>query len=240
MLERIEFTDAARWGGAIDAALAAHPQALPGARGAGAAAPTLAPHLARMAARMLADVMATRLPDGIVLGAIPAAKRLAELEFSLPAPSVSALTLNAVLKRDGYDVPRLAFRDLEGYLKGYIDLVFEHDGRYYVLDWKSNHLGYAASDYGPAALAEAMAEHGYHLQYLLYSLALERYLRHRLPDYDRDRHFGGVLYLFVRGVRPDWRNDDGSATGIYFHRPAAATLARLEALFAPAPEEVTS
>jgi exodeoxyribonuclease V beta subunit len=132
----------------------------------------------------------------------------------------------------GYDVPRLAFHDLEGYLKGYIDLVFEHSGRYYVLDWKSNHLGYATSDYGPAGLQAAMAEHSYHLQYLLYSLAVDRYLRYRVPDYRHDTHFGGVLYLFVRGVRPDWVNADGTPTGVFHHRPTAATLARLDALFA--------
>jgi exodeoxyribonuclease V beta subunit len=104
-----------------------------------------------------------------------------------------------------------------------------------VLDWKSNHLGYAPADYGPAELQAAMAEHGYHLQYLLYALAVDRYLGHRVPGYRHDTHFGGVLYLFVRGVRPDWANPDGTPAGVFHHRPAAATLARLDALFAPVP-----
>ena len=229
IFERIDFTDRSGWSNAIERALAAHPQAGPGARAAGQA-----PALAAMAARMLGDVLATTLPGGIVLGAIPGARRLSELEFSLPAPRVSASALNDALKRIGCDVPRLAFRDLEGYLKGFIDLVFEHDGRFYLLDWKSNHLGYAPSDYAPAALQSAMAEHSYHLQYLLYALALDRYLRRRVPGYRADAHFGGVLYLFVRGVRPDWVNPDGTPAGVFHHRPVPAALARLDALFSDA------
>jgi len=229
ILERSDFTDPTGWNDAIARGLFVHPQSLPGVRAA-----EQSPLLEGMAARMLADVTSTRLPDGIVLGAIPAVRRLNELEFSLPSPRVSARALNAALGSLGYDVPRLAFRDLEGYLKGYVDLVFEHGGRYYVLDWKSNHLGYAPSDYGPAALRAAMTEHSYHLQYLLYSLAVGRYLEHRVADYGHDTHFGGVLYLFVRGVRPDWVNPDGTPAGVFHHRPSAAALARLDALFAPA------
>ena len=233
IFERIDFTAPAGWNDAIARGLSAHPQFLPGVRAA-----EQSPLLASMAARMLTDVTRTTLPDGIVLGSIPTTRRLTELEFSLPAPRVSAHALNAALRSLGYDVPRLAFRDLEGYLKGFIDLVFEHGGRYYVLDWKSNHLGYAPSDYGPAALQAAMAEHSYHLQYLLYALAVDRYLRHRVPGYRHDTHFGGVLYLFVRGVRPDWVNADGTPAGVFHHRPTAATLARLDALFAQEPAKV--
>ncbi|HMA30331.1 MAG TPA: UvrD-helicase domain-containing protein, partial [Casimicrobiaceae bacterium] len=231
IFERVDFTAPAGWHDAVTDGLSAHPQFGAGTR---AGQP---PQFARMAARMLADVMNTTLPDGIVLGSIPTTRRLTELAFSLPSPRVSASALNATLKHLGYDVPRLAFRDLEGYLRGFIDLVFEHGGRYYVLDWKSNHLGYAPDDYGTAGLQAAMAEHSYHLQYLLYSLAIDRYLGHRVPGYRYDRHFGGVLYLFVRGIRPGWVNADGSATGVFHHRPTAATIARLDALFAELPAE---
>jgi len=233
IFEHIDFTAPAGWSDAIDRGLSAHPQFVPGARAAEQSA-----LLASMTARMLNDVTRTTLPDGIVLGSIPNARRLTELEFSLPAPRVSAHALNVALRDLDYSVPRLAFRDLEGYLKGYIDLVFEHGGRYYLLDWKSNHLGYAPSDYDPAGLQAAMAEHSYHLQYLLYSLAVDRYLGHRVPGYRHDTHFGGVLYLFVRGVRPDWVNADGSPAGVFHHRPTAETLARLDALFAKVPAKV--
>ena len=85
-----------------------------------------------------------------------------------------------------------------------------------------------------------MTDHGYHLQYLLYSLAVDRYLRHRVPGYRHDTHFGGVLYLFVRGVRSDWINADGTPAGVFHHRPSAATLARLDALFGSANAAVAS
>ncbi len=130
-------------------------------------------------------------------------------------------------------MPRLGFATLRGFLKGFIDLVFEHDGRYFVLDWKSNHLGDRAADYAHAPLAAAMAAQGYHLQSLIYSLALHRHLRCRLRDYRIERHFGGVLYLFVRGLRPHWRDDDGQPTGLHFHRPPPAVIEDLSALFEP-------
>jgi exodeoxyribonuclease V beta subunit len=148
--------------------------------------------------------------------------------------------LSAVLAEHRYAVPRLSFATLEGYLKGFIDLVFEHGGRYYIVDWKSNHLGQAPDAYGPAALARAMNVHGYHLQHLLYALALHRYLARRLAGYAFDVHFGGVLYVFVRGVRPAWRTPDGTAAGVYFHRLERTMLAELERLLAPARMEVAS
>jgi exodeoxyribonuclease V beta subunit len=187
-----------------------------------------------MLARLAADVLAAPLPDGIVLGRVTTARRLVELGFHLPAPQLAAEALDDWLAHAGYAVPRLVFGALAGYLKGYIDLVFEHEGRFYVLDWKSNHLGYAADDYGPARIDAAMAEHGYHLQHLLYGVALHRHLGRNLPDYDYDRHFGGVLYLFVRGLRPGWVAADAPA-GVFFHRPEAAVLASLDALIAASP-----
>jgi exodeoxyribonuclease V beta subunit len=233
IFEHIDFTEPAGWKDGVDRGLFAHPQFLPGARAVGQSS-----LLAGMAVRMLTNVMSVKLPGGIVLRSIPTGRRLTELEFSLPSPRVSANALNAMLKSADYDVPRLTFRTLEGYLKGYIDVVFEHGGRYYVLDWKSNHLGYVPGDYGPAELRAAMAEHGYHLQYLLYALAVDRYLKHRIPGYRHDAHFGGVFYLFVRGVRPDWVNADGTPAGVFHHRPSAVTLARLDTLFAPAQAKV--
>ncbi|MEO8133279.1 MAG: exodeoxyribonuclease V subunit beta [Betaproteobacteria bacterium] len=225
VLERIDFTQPSTWSDGIARGLGAHPQALPDSGTANARRP-----LAAMIARMLADVMNTTLPSGATLGAIPLHKRLTELEFSMSSGEVSANQLNRLLAQLGYAVPRLTFGSLEGYLKGFIDLVFEDGGRYYILDWKSNHLGYAAADYSRESMESAMVEHGYHLQYLIYSLALDRYLAHRMAHYSFDDHFGGVLYLFIRGVRPRWTNPDGMATGVYHHRPAATTLGALDRL----------
>ena len=112
-------------------------------------------------------------------------------------------------------------------LKGFIDLVFRHDGRYYLLDYKSNYLGENGEAYTPQAMAQAMQAHRYDLQYQLYTLALHRYLRHRIADYDYERHFGGVIYLFLRGV-------DGEAgqQGIFTTRPDPALITAMDALFA--------
>jgi exodeoxyribonuclease V beta subunit len=164
------------------------------------------------------------------LADLPLSRRLTELEFHLPAQRLDAGALNRALAELGYRVPPLTFGALAGYLKGFIDLVFEHEGRYFVLDWKSNHLGRRAADYSPDALAPTMDEAAYRLQYLLYSVALDRYLARRLPGYDAETHFGGVLYLFVRGLRPDWRAPDGQPAGLFFDRPPVSALRRLSAL----------
>jgi exodeoxyribonuclease V beta subunit len=235
VFERIDFSDAAGWPDAIRAALERYP-----ALAAQLPDRDARPRMARMLAAMLRDVLATALPHGIRLRDIPPPRRLVELEFSLPAPRLGAASLNAALHRLGYAGPRLNFAMLSGYLKGYMDLVFEHAGRYYLLDWKSNHLGFRRHDYQGASLAAAMAGHGYHLQYLLYTVALHRYLGRRIADYRYDRHFGGVLYLFVRGVRPDWTSADGSAGGVYGHRPAHAAVLELEALLCAPPTQAAS
>lgn len=112
-------------------------------------------------------------------------------------------------------IAELDFAGLSGHLRGFIDLVFEHEGRYYVVDYKSNHLGARAGDYLPRRLAVAMAEHHYHLQAHLYVVALHRHLASRLAGYDYERHFGGVLYLFLRGLVPAL----GGRTGVFADRP---------------------
>lgn len=226
VFEQIDFTDATSWDAAIEHALQHHPQTgLSGAE---------CQRLPAMLRRMLREVLCTPLLDRpgerMRLDGITQSQRLVELGFHLPVPQLDASRLNAWLASRGYRVPRLSFGDLAGYLKGYIDLVFEHGGRYWVLDWKSNHLGERPADYGPAALEAAMQAHGYHLQHLLYSVALHRHLGRSLPGYDYERHFGGVLYLFVRGVRPGWRLADGQQAGVYHHRVAAHTLAELDAM----------
>lgn len=233
LFEAIDFTDRDGWPNAIASVLAAHPQALPGLP-----ANEASRRLGRMLRRLLDDVLATPLPDGIVLGALPRRRRLVELGFHLSTGEVTPKMLNGWLREHGYAIPRLGFAPLAGYLKGFIDLVFCHAGRYYVLDWKSNHLGYTPADYSCASIATAMAEHAYHLQYLIYTLAVHRYLRQRVPDYEYARDFGGVLYLFVRGVRPAWRtvaaDGESIACGIYHHRPSASTIASLDGLLAGA------
>lgn len=225
--EHIDFTDPQSWNNAIAAALTQFPQHLPGLSAAESA-----PRLSRMLRRLFDDVLATPLAGEVVLNRVAYPQRLTEMAFRIPALGLTPQALNDWLKKHHYGMPRLTFRDLDGYLQGYIDLVFAHKGRYYLLDWKSNHLGNTPEAYFPQRLAEEMAGHGYHLQYLLYTLALKRYLALRLPDFDYERDFGGVFYLFVRGVRPGWKTPEGQPTGVYFHRPPEAAMDSLEALIA--------
>jgi exodeoxyribonuclease V beta subunit len=188
-----------------------------------------------MLLRLLREVTATELIDGLRLNGIPLCRRLTELEFNLPVRDLQAAALNDALKRFGYAGPRLTFGALDGYLKGFIDLVFEHRGQFFILDWKSNHLGHDPASYSSKPLAEAMAEHGYHLQHILYTVAVDRYLQRRMADYSYETHFGGVLYLFVRGVRPTWKNADGSAAGVLFHRIDPGALRQFDALLGASP-----
>jgi len=235
VFEHIDFTAPAGWHAAITAALRRLRPSMPGVgSGSGSDAD---PKQVRMLQRMLADVISTPLPVGtnqpLVLSGLPMSRRLIELEFHLPSHRLEASALNEALSRFGYAVPRLGFTALRGFLKGFIDLVFEHDGRFFILDWKSNYLGDQPADYANAPMDSAMTEQGYHLQYLLYSVALDRFLKRRLPDYRPEQHFGGVLYLFVRGVRPGWTTDGGLPTGLYFHRPSPEVIEGLSALFEP-------
>ena len=224
LFERIDFTAPATWPAAITAALREQPQ--------GPLGRDAANRLPRMLGRMLADVLNTRLPGGMALCELPRARCRVELEFNLPAAHLSAGALAALLREHGYAVPALSFGVLQGYLRGFIDLVFEHGGRFYILDWKSNHLGQGPAAYAAPALARAMHEHGYPLQYLLYSVALHRYLQRRLPGYRYDDHFGGAIYLFVRGVRPGWVSADGHASGVVVDHPPRQLVEQLSALFA--------
>ena len=125
----------------------------------------------------------------------------------------------------------MPFRPLTGYLRGFIDCVFEHAGRWYVVDYKSNDLGPAAADYEPRALAAQMTRHDYVLQYHLYLVAVHRYLRRRLRDYSYARHIGGALYLFVRGMSPT----RGPATGVVHATPPAALIEGMSALLGGEP-----
>ena len=142
---------------------------------------------------------------------------------------LTAERLNGVLQRHdplSRQAPPLHFSTLQGMLKGFMDLVFEHQGRFYVLDYKSNYLGDSSEAYGSEALATAMIQHRYDLQYQLYTLALHRYLASRLPDYDYERHVGGVFYLFLRGMQA------GGTQGIFATRPSLTLIRELDRLFA--------
>lgn len=131
--------------------------------------------------------------------------------------------LNAILAGEESVCP-IAERELAGFLTGFVDLVFEYEGVYYIADYKTNNLGPYLGDYRGTSLVEAMAQHNYGLQLWLYALVLHRHLANFLPGYDHGRHFGGIFYLFVRGM------GKGPA-GIYYRKPDLDTLERLGRCF---------
>jgi exodeoxyribonuclease V beta subunit len=219
MFELADFTAPATWPDAIRGALRERPAP---------AAPELAARLPAMMHNLIADVVSTELVPGMTLAALNPRRRLNELEFLFAAPSLDFPALRALLIEHGYPDVALEPGMLRGFVKGFIDMIVEHEGRFWIVDWKSNHLGDTVAHYAGAPLEAAMASHAYHLQALLYTVALHRYLKTRVRDYAYDTHIGGYLYLFVRGVRPQWRDADGPA-GVHRRRPAFELVALLDA-----------
>jgi len=150
-----------------------------------------------------------------------------ELEFLFAAHRVNMASLDHALTRTvlaGAKRAPLQPFHINGMLKGFIDLVFEFQGRYYVLDYKSNHLGENPEAYHANAMAGAMLTHRYDLQYVLYILALHRLLKARLPEYRYERDMGGAVYLFLRGV-------DRNHNGVYGDKPPRALIEQLDENF---------
>ncbi|QVL48484.1 MAG: exodeoxyribonuclease V subunit beta [Thiocapsa sp.] len=161
-----------------------------------------------------------RLVD--LTGAVP------EMEFWLAAHRADTREIDRLVCTDTLDrAPRPALQTniLNGMLKGFMDLVFEHAGRYYVADYKSNWLGPDAAAYTPEAMRAEILHARYELQYVLYLFALHRLLKARLPDYDYDRHVGGAVYLFLRGI-------EAPSRGIHAERPPRELIEALDRCFA--------
>jgi len=155
-----------------------------------------------------------------------------EMEFWFASHKVDVLKLDEQVRQHTHKgVARVAAEpvQLNGMFKGFIDLTFEHAGRYYVADYKSNWLGVDDQAYTVQAMEQSILDNRYDLQYVLYLLALHRQLQARLADYDYDRHIGGALYLFLRGTRADSR-------GVYFVRPPRELIERLDRMFQGKPE----
>ncbi|MEW7978820.1 MAG: exodeoxyribonuclease V subunit beta [Candidatus Sedimenticola endophacoides] len=200
----------------------------------------LDPGWAPVVNEMLRRVLDCELAPGIRLRGIPPHKRLVEMAFYYPLAGIDPQGLRRLLQAHGVgDTPELAealsslrFGRIEGYLKGFIDLVFEADGRFYLLDYKSNWLGGSADAYTRPRMSQAMAREYYFLQYLLYTLALHRLLKRRLRDYDYERHLGGVFYLFLRGIDPE----APGGNGIWHERPRHSLIEALDGYIATGEE----
>lgn len=184
---------------------------------------------------MIKNVLTVPLSAGdgsFQLSCIQKEKRLNELEFYFPIKTLTPARLKRVFENAGINglfpnlsenIGRLIFSPVQGFMKGFIDLVFEHEGQYYIIDWKSNYLGARVEDYDQPALRSAMEHSNYVLQYYLYTLALHQYLKHRVAGYEYEKMFGGVFYIFLRGIDPAM----GGQYGVFSDRPSREVIEKM-------------
>ncbi len=157
------------------------------------------------------------------LAMLPREKRKNELEFNFAIPNKFEISKLESILEDENNIIRTNYGEVKGMMNGLVDLFFKHNDKYYILDWKSNFLGDSIEHYHKDNLTEAMNESNYHLQYCIYTVAIKRFLESKLGDsFDYDKHFGGVIYLFLRGVR------EGESTGIYTNKLPLEKVTQLE------------
>ncbi len=181
--------------------------------------------------KMIRRVLSSPLVAGnktIFLNQIETQNKLVELEFHfamsrLTPKSLQNLVSGSISLRDRLEL--LNFMPINGYMHGFIDLVFKVGERFYIIDWKSNNLGSSYRNYQADKLAATMTEHLYDLQYYIYTVALNLYLEKRLPDYSYKKHFGGVFYLFVRGMHPELPGN-----GVFYDLPSEQLISNLRQL----------
>jgi exodeoxyribonuclease V beta subunit len=169
----------------------------------------------------------------LVLADIPHTNRLNELEFFYPLRPIDSQGVNQIFQEHHLSTPdldlslldRLNFKPMQGFMTGFIDMVCCWEGRYYLMDYKSHSLGYRPEDYARPQLAQVMKRERYVWQYYLYVVALHRYLSHCLPNYDYEQHFGGVYYLFLRGIQADSEKN----YGVFYDYPQPQLIQALSA-----------
>jgi len=158
--------------------------------------------------KMIDNVRSLQLlsDTGFTLSSVSAENRSIEMAFYYPTKKITNESLSEIFKYDinglngNNDSNAPIFSPFHGFMKGFIDLIIVHDQKYYIIDWKSNYLGPAIDNYRKTVLNSVMKKHHYTLQYIVYTLALHNYLRLRIPQYQYEKHFGGVFYLFIRGI----------------------------------------
>jgi exodeoxyribonuclease V beta subunit len=183
---------------------------------------------------MMENVLSTPLDsatDGLRLRGVERGRRMDELTFYYPIARLEPRRLAALLAPHGHGggairgrIEGLSFDPVQGFMTGSMDLVFERGGRYYLADYKSNWLGGDPDAYQADRLSRVMGREAYDLQYLIYTVALHRYLGQRVVGYDYATHFGGVFYLFVRGMDPA----RGADCGVFRDRPSPSLVAALD------------
>ena len=185
---------------------------------------------------MTGNLLKKRLsPDSaFCLADIETTRRISEMEFYFPLRRIVKEDLVALFGAPGiplsdeygYRIGRLEISPTEGFMRGFIDMVFEWNGTFYLVDWKSNYLGYGYDHYGEESVRATMKKHYYFLQYHIYALAFHEYLARRVSGYDYERHFGGVYYFFLRGIN----SDPNSRSGIFFDKPRRELIERMDSM----------
>lgn len=152
----------------------------------------------------------------------------AEPEFWFGVANVDTLEIDKLVKQyvlPEQSRPPLEQSKLNGMLKGFIDLVFEYEGQYYVADYKSNWLGESDLNYSFSAMQKKILASRYDLQYVIYTAALHKLLKTRLgQNYDYERDIGGIVYLFMRGHGAESR-------GAFYDKPPKALIEKLDRMF---------
>lgn len=168
---------------------------------------------------MIRDVVAADIP-GLDLSKVNQQEELREMEFHFKAKQPSLENILEIIRLGG-GAQQVSQNQINSYLTGFIDLIVRQNGKYYIVDYKSNYLGDSLQDYSRDHLKEEIYNASYDLQYHLYTVALVRYLKSRIPDFNYETDFGGVAYLFVRGMRK------GEGNGVWFHKPDEAVILSL-------------
>ncbi len=159
------------------------------------------------------------------LNQLGTASRLNELEFYFPLTKFNSIEFIEIINKFEKKIITSTLPEInqtDGFIKGFIDLVAENNGRYYIIDWKTNHLGDSVEDYNIESLKSAMDEGNYFLQAIIYSFAVHRYLKSRIKDYSYEKHFGGSLYVFIRGV------SGGPDSTFFYYKPEEELINRLD------------
>ena len=172
---------------------------------------------------MINNAVSQKLNDSVRLSDISKTDRLVEMEFHFPLESISYPQLVKIIRGEKSTSDG---RSVRGFMKGFIDLVFRKEGRYYILDYKSNHLGDTPGDYTFEALQQEILHADYDLQYHIYTVALHRMLSNLVPGYSYEQHFGGVFYQFVRGI-----NAEIPGSGVFYHKPDVSVINSLDTVF---------
>jgi len=172
---------------------------------------------------------------------IPPSDTLHEMEFYFPAHNINLHDISSVFKQQagGSKLESKIAESLKadpdiqstGFMKGYIDFIFRHKNKYYIIDWKTNYLGSTTNDYSYDFMVDAICDSLYFLQYHIYIVALILHLRQHIPDLSYDKHFGGVYYIFLRGLN----DNEYDQNGIFYHKPSEQTIANLMQCFKIAP-----